>query len=104
MSTAGVRVRPAAERDLHNIGRWYRVEGGQSLADRFTSAAQDAFEMIAEIPGLGSPAEAEVPALAAARRFRIEGFPNHRVFYMQHPRGGVIILRILHTSQDWKRR
>lgn len=104
MSISQVCIRPAARRDLLKIGHWYRAEGGQELADRFTFAAQRAFEVLAETPGLGSPAEARAKTLAKARRWRIDGFPDHRIFYVAHPRGGIAVLRLLHTSQDWKRR
>lgn len=101
---APFRLRPAAERDLLRIGRWYHGEGGKSLAERFTFAARDAFVALADTPGLGPSADAKAVTLADARRWRIDGFPHHRIFYVPHREGGVTILRILHTAQDWKQR
>lgn len=79
-----------------------REEVDAETADRVLAAARRNFDKLADMPGLGAPANARLAALANARRWRVEGFPNYLIFYAE-TRAGVAILRVLHAAQDWKR-
>jgi len=39
-------------------------------------------------------------ALAGVRKWRVKSFDRHLIFYLPLE-GGVRIIRILHTAQDW---
>lgn len=97
-------VLPAARRDLPRLAEWLRQEADPETAARVISAARRSFDKLAENPGLGAPAEAKLAALSRARRWHVDGFPNHLIFYEAGRQGGGVILRILHAAQDRKRR
>ena len=70
------------------------------MADRMLAAANRAFARLVDMPGLGSPVEISSPELEGLRKWRIEGFPNLRIFYM--PRDELLVVaRVLHTAQNW---
>lgn len=97
-------VRPAARRDLRALAEWLRKEADPDTAAKVIAAARSSFDLLAETPGLGAPADAKADELAEARRWHVRGYSTYLIFYEPRRRGGVIILRVLHTSQDWKRR
>lgn len=72
-------------------------QGGDGLADRFVDAVESTISMIAEAPGIGRVWDRErVPGI---RAWRVEGFPNHLVFYRVR-RGGIEIVHVLHAARD----
>ncbi len=103
MSRRAVRVQPAARADLRDIAAWLRQEADAQTAARVIQAARRTFDKLARMPGLGAPAEAKSAALSNARRWHVERLPNYLIFYAVDPRG-VVILRVLHAAQDWRRR
>lgn len=97
-------IRARAARDLSGQAAWLREQADVETAERFLEAAFASFAVIANTPGIGQAAESKVHGLASARKWRVDCFPDHLIFYAPRPRGGVTILRVLHAATDWKRR
>lgn len=66
-------------------------------AQRFLTAAQDAFTLLVRMPQLGVPVPFKNIRLWPITRFR-----NHLIFYRQI-QGGIEIVRVLHGARDWSR-
>lgn len=56
--------------------------------------------MLVEHPHIGVALTLRAPELAGMRKWSVEGFSNYQIFYMLQP-SGVVIVRVLHGSQDW---
>ncbi len=93
--------RPIVEQDLQDhfvfLGR-RSVE----IAERFLAAAEETFQAILAMPGLGGLCEADNPQLVDVRVKPIRRFENYIVFYRSTPTG-VEIIRVLHGAQDLDR-
>ena len=95
-----VVIRRAARRDMVRYFGWLETEAGTDTAERFMAAADHTFAKLAPSPQIGLSIESHNVNLAGVRKWRIDGFGNMLVFYS--PRAnGVLILRVLHSSQDW---
>lgn len=70
------------------------------MAERMLAGATRAFAKLVDAPGLGSLVEVRSPTLAGLRKWRVEGFPNLRIFY-QMEKELLIVSRVLHTAQNW---
>ena len=57
------------------------------------------FDKLARMPGMGERRESSNPRLAGLRVWRIDGFPNHLLFY-RPVEGGIEIVRVLHGARD----
>jgi toxin ParE1/3/4 len=68
-----------------------------SVADRFLDAAEDCFEMLADLPEAGRawPSDRH----PTVRSHAIPGFLKYRVFYQPTNRG-ILILTVLHAARD----
>jgi toxin ParE1/3/4 len=75
--------------------------GEQSLdaAVRFLLQTEATLEYLAEFPGMGGRFVSDIPELAELRVWRVKGFPNHLIFYREHP-GAIEVVRILHGAMD----
>ena len=95
-------VAPAARADLLAQWNYYADEVGRSdLADRFTAQAEITFKKLLRTPGLGRPRSFGHSRLQNLRSSKVDGFPNHLIFYRALPdKGGVEIVRILHGARD----
>lgn len=95
-----VRRRGAAQRDLIETYRYYAREAGIRTADRFLAAANDVFQRLANMPGMGKRYDHEHPALAELRFFPLSSrFKVYIVFYRPID-GGIEIARVLHGARD----
>ena len=97
--TPQYRVLPAADRDLDGQAGYLLEEAGLETALRFYDAAAATFEKLARMPGLGERRASPNPRLAGLRVWRIEGFPNHLIFYRPLA-DGIEIVRVLHAARD----
>jgi toxin ParE1/3/4 len=79
--TPQVSVLPAAERDIDGQAEYLFREASLETALRFYEFAAVAFEKLARTPGLGEQRHSSNPLLAGLRIWRIDGFPNHLIFY-----------------------
>lgn len=96
-----VTIRALAARDLTQHADWLRTEAGEDTAERFLAAAAETFDLLATSPGLGPPVFANAPELASAQKWRVQGFPALLIFYLSRPGGGIAVLRVLHSAQNW---
>jgi toxin ParE1/3/4 len=97
--TADVRLLPAADLDLEGQAAFLLREASLETALRFYDAAAATFENLARMPGMGQRRESRNPDLAELRVWRINGFPNHVIFYRPID-SGVEIVRVLHATRD----
>lgn len=92
--------REAVKRDLVEHFVYLAENAGIETAERFLSQAEASFMDLARRPMIGAPLHLKHPELASVRKWPIEGFGNHLVFYEPRP-DGVSILRVLHAASDW---
>ena len=93
-----VHRRPGARRDLLeafvHIGR-----NSVPAARRFLEAAEQTFQRLAGMPGIGTRYDPDTPALSELRYFPVAKFPKYLVFYRPTP-DGIEIVRVLHGARD----
>lgn len=97
---ASVHKRAAAKRDLVEDYIYLAENSGIEVAERFLAAAEDTFSELARNPGMGAALRLRSPQLGAIRKWRVNGFEKHLIFYLPRP-DGVLIVRVLHAAQDW---
>ena len=90
----------AARADLISHYVYLAEEASEAIADRFLDRAQDSFALLADQPEIGPAVPTKDTALAGMRKWRVKEFDRFLVFYMPIE-GGVRIVRLLHTAQDW---
>jgi toxin ParE1/3/4 len=94
-------IAPAARADLLAQWNYFAEEVGRpDLADRFTARAEARFKKLLRTPGVGRPRSFGQARLSNLRSFKVEGFPNHLIFYRPLPRRGVEIVRVLHGARN----
>ena len=79
--TPRVSVLPAADRDIDGQAEYLMREASLETALRFYDATAATFDKLARMPGMGERRESSNPHLAGLRVWRIDGFPNHLLFY-----------------------
>lgn len=95
-----VTQREAARRDLVEHFVYLAENAGLAVAERFLTNAETSFNELARQPRMGAPLTLKHPDLANVRKWRINDFDNHLVFYQPRP-DGVAIVRVLHAVSDW---
>jgi toxin ParE1/3/4 len=93
-----VIIRESALNDLDRISA-YIGEDSPSASVRFLEEAQRAFQLISEIPGIGSPRDFDVPSLHGIRMCPIPRFRKYLIFYLPS-QTSIEIVRVIHGSQD----
>lgn len=93
-----VRKSPRAEQDLldHYV---YIGERNLDAAERFLAAAEEAFALLAQLPGLGRSWGSPSPRLAGVRSWTIPKFKNYRIFY-RPIEGGIEVLHVFHAKRN----
>ncbi len=90
----------AARRDLVEHFVYLAEHAGVDTAERFLAKAAASFNELADQPMIGAPLTLGHLELAGLRKWRVEDFDNHLIFYL--PRAdGVSIVRVLHAARDW---
>jgi toxin ParE1/3/4 len=97
-----VTIREAARRDLIEHYVHLAEHAGLDTAERFMTRAESSFGTLALQPNIGAPLKLRHPDLVAIRKWRVDGFNNHLIFYLPNEEG-VAIVRVLHAAQDWWR-
>jgi toxin ParE1/3/4 len=97
--TPRVSVLPAADRDIDGQAEYLMREASLETALRFYDATAATFDKLARMPSMGERRESSNPRLAGLRVWRIDGFPNHLLFY-RPIEGGIEIIRVLHGARD----
>jgi toxin ParE1/3/4 len=95
-----VTKREAAVRDLVEHYVYLAENASLDVAERFLINAEASFSDLARQPKIGVSATPKHADLANIRKWRINGFDNHLVFYLPRP-DGVAIMRVLHAASDW---
>jgi plasmid stabilization system protein ParE len=96
---ASCLVLAAADQDLSEYSRYLATEASIDLALRFLDAAHETFRLLASQPAMGWKCGFSSPEVAAARVFRVSGFPKLMAFYRLGT-DGIEVLRVLHGSQN----
>ena len=91
-------LRPAAERDLIDVTRWYSGQGGLALGAKAFDAAHAALQPIARMPALGSPILGNEYGLPGLRQWRVGGFPMSWYYFERD--GHLDVVRLLGDRQD----
>ncbi len=92
----------AARADLISHFVYLADAASEAIGDRFLDRALESFDLLAGQPQIGPVATSQIPALASVRKWRVKNFERYLIFYIPIE-GGVRIIRILHTAQDWWR-
>jgi len=77
----------------------YLADESIDVAERFLDAAEATFKTLADNPAIGNAYSGELARLANIRRWFVEGFPNHLIFYTFDSEA-VEIIRVLHGARD----
>ncbi len=92
-----IKSRPA-RRDLVELGT-YIGQHSEPASRRFLNAAEEAFQRLAAMPGLGSACESDHLALAGLRLWPVRGFPKYLILY-RPLEDGIEVLRVFHGARD----
>jgi toxin ParE1/3/4 len=95
---ARILRRIRAAEDAESIAG-YIAKQSPEAAVRFLLQAEATLEFLAEFPSLGERFPIDIPELADLRVSRVKGFPNHLIFYNDHP-AAIEVVRILHGAMD----
>ena len=98
MKSLPVVLRAAAHRDISDALNYYQREAGAETARAFVDRLEEAFEIIAPVPSVGSSRyawELEIPEL---KFWRLTQFP-WLVFYIVRS-DRIDVWRILHARRD----
>lgn len=96
--TSRVGFSAAALSDEESAIGWYLTEAGSTVAQRFTTALANAYELISAAPYVGSLRHAHSLEIPGLRTVKVERFP-YLVFYIERP-DSIDVVRVLHTRQD----
>ena len=78
---ATVTKKPKASENLIEQATYlYLADPSSDASERFLSAAERAFERLAQMPGLGVVHTFTSPRLTGIRRWPIPGFKSHLIF------------------------
>ena len=100
-----IRCRRGVEDDIFELAK-YLLGRSEDAARGFVEAAQKTLKDLARMPGMGSLKSFDDPALAEVRSWRVEGFPNHLIYYLI-VKDGIDVLAVMHGARDveqWLRR
>jgi toxin ParE1/3/4 len=93
-----IHQKPHAKVDLlqHYV---YIGQDNLDAAERFLRVAQEAFEKLSQMPGMGRLRKFTLPELNDVRSWPVRGFENYVIFYRAMG-SGIEILRVLHGARD----
>ena len=90
--------REKAVSDVVEIANFIALDSLEA-ALRFIDNTEATIHYIASSPSMGSPFRSEKTELKNMRYCRVQGFPKHVIFYIEHPTA-VEIVRVLHGARD----
>ncbi len=91
-------IRDSAFTDLDEISAEIGKNAPRASV-RFLESAQQAFGLIADVPGVGTPRNYDNPAFAGMRMWSIPKFTKYLIFYLTTEET-VEIVRVLHGAQN----
>ena len=89
-------VRPEAERDLKEIGRYTQRAWGREQARKYLRALHQVMQRLAANPHLGGPRD------DVGEGYRSATVGHHLVFY-RGVADDIVVVRVLHESMDVQR-
>jgi toxin ParE1/3/4 len=92
------RLRPKAKDDRRNEVRYYRLNGGTSVAENLVIETRWALKQIEQAPGIGSPRLGQLAEISGLRSWRVTGFPLVWLYFERDDHLDVI--RLLGERQD----
>ena len=97
-----VIIAPSAQADLAAQWDYFADEvGSLDLADRFLGSTEQTFRTLSCTPRLGRHRSFPNPNVQRLRSWKVDGFPNHLIFYREIPEdGGVEVVRVVHGARD----
>ena len=101
MSPATLRVRfeKEARSDIREIGLYF-AQRAPEVRIRFKQAINKTVRVLARSPNLGERCQFRNPQTKGMRKWRVDGFPNHVIFY-RSVGDKLEILRVLHGARDY---
>ena len=93
-----IRVQPLAQDDLRRQAEFIAKDSLDG-ALRLFNAAEVTYEFLAETPLAGSVCSFASVQTRDLRIWRINGFPNHLIFY-RVSESELLIIRVLHAARD----
>lgn len=84
--------------DLIAISTYISAEN-LDAGDRFLYAAENTFQQLVKMPGLGRLCGFTHPKLTQIRQYPVKGFKNYLIYYQLQP-DITDIIHVLHGSQD----
>ncbi|MDN3542927.1 type II toxin-antitoxin system RelE/ParE family toxin [Kinneretia asaccharophila] len=88
-----LEFRPAAHRELVAALQWYLSDGGPAVAARFGQAVEQATQLLASMPQLGTPSHA-----SPTRGWPLKRFPFTLVYRVQGER--LTVIAVAHQSRE----
>jgi len=89
--------------DLEHYAAWYQIQANWELAERYLLAVSATATKLAEMPGLGRPAQFSSPILRDLRCFPVDRpFEKHLVFY-RHDDATLYLERVVHGARNLPR-
>ncbi len=92
--------RPRVAKDAEQIAD-HIARDSLEAAVRFLDNTESTIRFLAEFSAIGSLFKTDIAALQNMRAFRVKGFPNHVIFYLEHPEA-IEVIRILHGARDFQ--
>ena len=99
--TRRLLTRPQARRDIEEAFVFVGEKDEDAGLD-FLFAVELTLEMLAENPFLGALRRFAAPELQDVRMWRVKSYEKHLIFYRVDT-DGIELLRIIHSSRDYKR-
>ena len=98
MSTGIVLRNRQVDEDLSGIADFI-ARHSLVQAIRFLDAAEKTFRDLATNPQLGAATEFRSRFLSGTRTWRVQGFPNHLIFYLPLE-NGINVIRVIHGARE----
>jgi toxin ParE1/3/4 len=95
---ARIVERPRARQELEDIAA-YIGAARPSAAERFLDAAEQAFTLLSQNPGMGRAWASSSPRLQGVRSWTLPRFKRYRIFY-RPIEDGIEVLHVFHAARD----
>jgi plasmid stabilization system protein ParE len=96
-----LRVSESAALAIIEQADYYREAQGNTLADLWETAVDDAVHSLFTMPERGALGHFRSPSLTGLRWIFIPGFPKHMIFYRYDSEEEVLMIaHVLHGSRD----
>ena len=89
-----------ARQDMEEIFDYLDEHAGELVADRFYNAVMKTVEQLLRSPNLGERCRFRNPKTKGMRKWQVDGFPNHVIFYRPVD-DKLEILRVLHGARNY---